>query len=615
MECYLIREGVEQKAELEDILPLLKDREIQNIFRYVDTSNISLSEAFEHKFKISLPQALAHTSGEIKALVFRNMSKRISGWLEKMVEEAESTSKEDNIFEREKLISYIGDFCKHGWLKFPKDIVWKKEGKPMEQSNSLEEFITEQQRKAPERLKEKIDDAYNTGCLNIDTSELPAAAPLFETGLIKELEIYGKFDGSWPSFLEKCHALKSLTLHVSELTEFPLWIHSAVSLQRLSIEHIFALIPDWIGDMQSLTEISISFGDLETIPDSIGNLKNLTELHLNYIGLKNIPDSIGNLENLVKLDLSCSQIENLPDTIVNCTSLEYIDIRCTKIISPPETISSVKTVRQSIELLPKEHSISYRTFCNCYYRLAEVIIRLTKKSRGEGLLSLEDDYKDYSYDFFGRGLRLVIDGTDEEILRNILTLRIEREHDYYRKKLMEITMEGILCIQSSENLSITVFILAALVNIKNNPLDAACKKYFAGDNKAFDNIDLNAAIEPEKEREEIRFLRRAFALSKKSREEGIFSLEKCLDHDGIAARDVFEYGLPFVIDGLAYEEIDKILSALVNHETDPVRKNLSLTKKEAVLMIRAGYRTGFLMERLIAYFDDSIAQNLREEMD
>jgi len=610
MECYLIKNGIEEKANLEDILPLLKDREIQDIFRYVDT------------FKISLPQALEHTSSEIKELIYRNMSKRISGWLKKMIEEAEAASKKVNIFERKKLISYIGDFYEHGWFKSPENIIWKREGKPIETAkeksdNSLEEFITEQQRKAPERLKKKIDDTYNTSCLSIDTSELPAAAPLFETGTIKELEIYGYFEGSWPSFLEKCHTLKSLTLRVSDLTEFPLWLHNAVSLQRLSIDKVeLELIPDWIGDMQSLTEFSIFVNwnrDLKTIPGSIGNLKNITELHLNdNIKLKIIPDSIGNLKNLVKLDLSGSSIENLPDTIANCTSLEYLDIRRTNIISPPDTISAVKTVRQSIELFPKEHSISYRTFCNCYYRLVEVIIHLKEKSWKEGILSLEDDCKDFSNDFFCQGMRLIIDGTDEKILRKILTLRIEREHDYYRKKLMETAMEGILCIRRGNNLTLTAFILDALVDIKNNLLDDACKKYLVGDYEVFNNLDLRAAIETEEEREEIRFLRRAFALSKKSGKEGIFSLEKCLDHDGIAARDVFEYGLPLAIDGLAYEEIDKILSTLVNQETDPVRKNFSLAKKEAVLMISAGYNTRILIASLLAYFDGSITHNFEE---
>jgi chemotaxis protein MotA len=52
--------------------------------------------------------------------------------------------------------------------------------------------------------------------------------------------------------------------------------------------------------------------------------------------------------------------------------------------------------------------------------LVETLVRITQKARREGLLSLETDIEDLPDEFLQRGLRLVVDGTDPEVLRDIL---------------------------------------------------------------------------------------------------------------------------------------------------------------------------------------------------
>lgn len=53
----------------------------------------------------------------------------------------------------------------------------------------------------------------------------------------------------------------------------------------------------------------------------------------------------------------------------------------------------------------------------------EIIPRLvtfSEKSRREGLLSLEDDIETLDDDFFRQGIQLVVDGTDPDVIKNIL---------------------------------------------------------------------------------------------------------------------------------------------------------------------------------------------------
>ena len=53
-------------------------------------------------------------------------------------------------------------------------------------------------------------------------------------------------------------------------------------------------------------------------------------------------------------------------------------------------------------------------------RVISMIVTFSEKARREGLLALEDDLDELEDDFLRKGIQLVVDGTDPEIIRNIL---------------------------------------------------------------------------------------------------------------------------------------------------------------------------------------------------
>jgi Leucine-rich repeat (LRR) protein/uncharacterized protein YeeX (DUF496 family) len=787
MECFIIENGVERKAELEDIL-LMLGVGLQYIIR----------DTFEYGY---LPYAIAHLPDGMKNLVYGNSLLRIRGRLEKEVLDIESKCKKNDSRiqnAREKLISFIGENMPY----WPANRVVWKEAKPKEPDSPIEKLIHDIEKACAlgillsvydtnKMSEEDVKNAFMTfqdrkeqlkkiTALDIDIKYLPAASLLFETGGIERLGINGKFDGTWPEFLENYRNLTSIDFNLlNGLTEFPLWIRNAVSLRRLNIYFVNTL-PEWIGDLQSLTELYIqrcssnlktlpdsicnlknlaklsvigltleklpdsigslsslkelylndiktltylpdSIGNLQnlaaltihesgleklpdsignlsslkelcmignrnlaslpdsigslknlvkleldwsalqklpdsignlsslkelslgtnfnltSLPDSIGNLINLTQFDLDYSSIKILPESIGNLQNLAKLslkgrkieilpdsigrlknlttlDLRGSGIEKLPETIADCTALECVDIRNTKITSYPEFISSIKELKRTMEVMPEKRGISYLSFCNYYYTLVEKIIRFNIKARRYGLHSLEKEIDGISGGFFWEGIRHILNGNGEEIIQNILTLKIEREGSYYKKKLMEIALEGILCIERGYSTAKTALMLAVMVDIKNNQLDAVCAKYLTGDYDAFDNIDFKSAMQPEEEREELLFIKRAFEISKIKSNEGIIGIEKRLDKDGITARDVFEYGISMLVTGLDYKDIDKYLIMLIAYETNPARKNLALAKKEAVRMLSESCNPYVIKQTLLAFFDDDVAEEYPPEL-
>jgi chemotaxis protein MotA len=58
-----------------------------------------------------------------------------------------------------------------------------------------------------------------------------------------------------------------------------------------------------------------------------------------------------------------------------------------------------------------------------------VLVSFAEKARREGLLALEDDIEDLDDDFLKRGIQLVVDGTDPELVKQIMDTQMEHIED------------------------------------------------------------------------------------------------------------------------------------------------------------------------------------------
>ena len=569
-----------------ELMLSLDDRVLQGVIYGTDNCEVA--------------RALSTADAETLDKVLRNMPKLMAAILKEKLECIGPVDQKDIEKAQNKIISIIrhledtGEIVIKGFddndynddLEFsltrPEDL---PDPLTAEEACSLVNFDSESER---EEFKRRYNVAMGTveDCSQNET--------------IHELSINGNVnDIQWSPSPEKCRNLTSLEIVFWKSTEFPSWIRHAGSLQRLSVgSSEITSIPDWIGDLQSLTELSLKFNkNLKTLPDSIGNLKNLT-----------------------MLDISGTPIEQLPGSIENLSSLKYVNICKTNIHTVPQSISSVKIFIDTIpvEIIPQKYSLSYRDFVNCYYKLAKTVYQFSEKARREDLLSIEDEIELLGDDLFRKGLWQAVCGTDSAVLRNLLEISLDHEHDYYRNKLMEIAIEGVLGIQSGDSTFILLIKLNSMVKIKDNPIDAAFVKLLAGDSKAFSNIDLDAVIQPEEEREEIRLIKRAVFISEAALREGLLAIEDYLDYEAIANRDIFEYGFSLVCcereDFNERKFIDDILTRLISHETDPVQKNIDMAKKEAVLSILDGDNMRITILKLLAYFDKNVTKSLAEEL-
>jgi chemotaxis protein MotA len=87
------------------------------------------------------------------------------------------------------------------------------------------------------------------------------------------------------------------------------------------------------------------------------------------------------------------------------------------------------------------------TFKNVSFNEKGIITRMmamSEKARREGLLALEEELEDLDDEFMKKGLRLVVDGTDAEVIRTLMETELGQIQERHIVKIKNINMWGTL---------------------------------------------------------------------------------------------------------------------------------------------------------------------------
>ena len=103
----------------------------------------------------------------------------------------------------------------------------------------------------------------------------------------------------------------------------------------------------------------------------------------------------------------------------------------------------------------------------------------------------------------------------------------------------------------------------------------------------------------------VNIFNRTVTFYEKARREGLFSIENDIDKALIDERDIFEYGIRWVIDGTDPYIINKILSNLIAQCSDPLEVLLKTIQKEAVLGTQAGENFRIMLAYMTSYINNS----------
>lgn len=91
-----------------------------------------------------------------------------------------------------------------------------------------------------------------------------------------------------------------------------------------------------------------------------------------------------------------------------------------------------------IKMIPRLMGMTFREMVVDPAATVETLVTFAEKARREGVLSLEDDVDEIPDPFLKKAIQLVVDGTDPEVVKRIMSNEInqlEGRHDQYRKIL------------------------------------------------------------------------------------------------------------------------------------------------------------------------------------
>ena len=145
--------------------------------------------------------------------------------------------------------------------------------------------------------------------------------------------------------------LRELSAEDNNIVELPESIGKLINLEIIQLENNqLTSLPQSIGNLAYLTKLNVDKNHITSLPSSIGNLKNLETLFIGYNELSSLPESIGGLTKLLSFDSMANRLTSLPASIGNLKNLEMLTLSENALTSLPESIGSL-TKLQSIDLM------------------------------------------------------------------------------------------------------------------------------------------------------------------------------------------------------------------------------------------------------------------------
>ena len=117
-----------------------------------------------------------------------------------------------------------------------------------------------------------------------------------------------------PKSFAKLNRMKSLVFYENEFAEIPEVLAGFKELRHLDFyKNRLPQIPDFVGDMDSLQQLFLSFNQIEKIPDTLRNLKRLKYFYIHHNELHFLPAWIAEMDSIERLGVGFNHLLDLPD--------------------------------------------------------------------------------------------------------------------------------------------------------------------------------------------------------------------------------------------------------------------------------------------------------------
>lgn len=205
-----------------------------------------------------------------------------------------------------------------------------------------------------------FDKVHHLSLRNYDIKTLPIE--ITKLSKVEDIGFYWCKNFNWSDVFTKVSKINTLKgIEISEccVKKLPKEIGKLKQITRFFCGRDTCLtnIPKEISNLEALTDLSF-WGDFQVFPRQILGIKNLSNLNLSFCNLNELPEDIDKLENLDTLELYANNLKTFPKNIVNMKNLRliYFDENPIK--------DSLKYIGKLKEKLPNCAVMNYTTpFC------------------------------------------------------------------------------------------------------------------------------------------------------------------------------------------------------------------------------------------------------------
>ncbi|CAK7338946.1 unnamed protein product [Dovyalis caffra] len=172
---------------------------------------------------------------------------------------------------------------------------------------------------------------------------------IFRLTKLEKLSLNGcQFIKRLPNVLGHLISLKELSLNQSAVEELPDSVGSLSNLEKLSLMRCQSLtaIPETVGNLQLLTELELDGSPISDLPEQIGGLKMIEKLYMRKCtSLRSLPEAIGSILNLTTINLFGCNIMELPESFGRLENLVWLRLGlCKKLHKLPVSIGELKSL-------------------------------------------------------------------------------------------------------------------------------------------------------------------------------------------------------------------------------------------------------------------------------
>ncbi|GJP65419.1 hypothetical protein CLOP_g8650 [Closterium sp. NIES-67] len=156
-------------------------------------------------------------------------------------------------------------------------------------------------------------------------------------------------EAAFHRLFSSCTRLTHLTLKSkSSSVTLPPSIATLTSLTHLHLDFDFSSLPSSLfASLTLLQSLELRSRNLQSLPDTLGQLKKLCELTVQCTALEALPESIGDYFFLSRLELlECCRLQELPDPLCTLPNLSHLNIQnCDSLICLPEDFGQLQSLR------------------------------------------------------------------------------------------------------------------------------------------------------------------------------------------------------------------------------------------------------------------------------